>query len=75
MHELRNENGIGINLPIPFFLALMSISLQQSWTHAAVKHAAVKKIAALIASYLNAKSSFLTISAPALKALSLPLVT
>lgn len=49
--------------------------LQKSWTHTAIKHAAVKKIAALIASYLNAKSSFLTISAPALKALSLPLAT
>lgn len=34
-----------------------------------------KTTATLIASYLNAKSSFLTISAPALKALSLPLAT
>lgn len=39
------------------------------------KHAAVKQTATLNASYLNAKSSFLTISAPALKALSLPLAT
>ena len=57
------------------FLTPMSISLQQSWTYAAIKHAAVKKTATFNASYLNAKSSFLTISAPALKALSLPLAT
>ncbi|EHQ15969.1 hypothetical protein Sbal183_3084 [Shewanella baltica OS183] len=68
------KTGLASNCQSRFFNTNVD-PLQKSWTHTAIKHAAVKKIAALIASYLNAKSSFLTISAPALKALSLPLAT
>ncbi len=68
------KTGLASNCQSRFFNTNVD-PLQKSWTHTAIKHAAVKKIAALIASYLNAKSSFLTISAPALKALSFPLAT